>query len=50
MIIIQGIANSGFDSDFGDEETDISGASTYRGSELGRNSLQFDTYVATSQM
>jgi len=41
---------SGFDSDLGDEMTDISGASTYKASELGRNSLQFDTYVTSSNM
>jgi hypothetical protein len=44
---MQGFNNSGCDSDFGD---DVSGASTYRDSEFGRNSVQFDTFVASSKM
>jgi hypothetical protein len=40
----------GFDSDFGDDMTDVSGASTYRDSEFGRNSVQFDTFVTSSKM
>ena len=47
----KGFANGGYneDSDFMDDYTDTSGASTYRGEGMGRNSDQFDTYT-TSQM
>ena len=36
------------DSDFADDTT--SGASTFRGSDMGRNSDQFDMYVTSTEM